>query len=300
MADADGGQERKEFHVSVPVRQKPFFLRGSGALDWGMQNRLARIFSPKSGRTVMLAFDHGYFMGPTSGLERIDLAILPLVEHVDVLMCTRGALRTTIPAEVTRPVALRVSAGTSILKELSDERVGVAIDDAVRLDAAAMAVQVFVGGPHERETLENLTKTIDAGLRVGIPTLGVTAVGRDLVRDARYLGLATRIIAELGAHYVKTYYCAEGFADVVAGCPVPIVIAGGKKIPERDALEMCYRAINDGALGVDMGRNIFCADDPVAMVRAVRAVVHDNQKPAKAMAMYEELKGGKGRARGKK
>jgi putative autoinducer-2 (AI-2) aldolase len=296
MADADASQEKKDFQPRVPMTSKPFFLRGSGSLDWGMQNRLARIFSPKTGRTVMLAFDHGYFMGPTSGLERIDLAILPLMPYVDVLMCTRGVLRTCIPAETVKPVALRVSAGTSILKELSDEIIGVQIEDALRLDVAAMALQVFVGGPHERETLANLTKTIDAGLRYGLPTLGVTAVGREMVRDARYLGLATRIIAELGAHYVKTYYCEEGFEDVVAGCPVPIVIAGGKKIPEPEALAMCYKAIDQGALGVDMGRNIFCAEDPVAMVQAVRAVVHDGLKPDKAYDMYKALKKSEPRA----
>jgi len=293
MADADSTQEKKDFRPETAMERRAFFLRGSGALDWGMQNRLSRIFSPRTGRTVMLAFDHGYFMGPTSGLERIDLVIPPLIPHVDVLMCTRGALRACITPEVTKPVALRVSAGTSILKELSDEIIGVQIEDALRLDAAAMAVQVFIGGPHERETLSNLTRTIDAGLRYGLPTLGVTAVGREMVRDARYLGLATRIIAELGAHYVKTYYCEDGFEDVVAGCPVPIVIAGGKKIPEADALEMCYKAVDQGALGVDMGRNIFCAEDPVAMVQAVRAVVHDGLKPDKALDMYKSLRRGK-------
>ena len=292
MADVEGKREKKDFGLGIPIqRPDAAYLRGSGSLDWGLKNRLNRIFNPKTGRTAMLAFDHGYFMGPTSGLERIDLSILPLIPYVDVLMCTRGALRTCIPPETTKPVALRVSAGPSILKELSHEVVGVAIEDAVRLDAAAMAVQVFIGGPFETESVRNLTQVIDAGLRYGIPTLGVTAVGKDLVRDARYLGLATRIIAELGAHFVKTYYCAEGFDEVVAGCPVPIVIAGGKKLPELEALAMCRNAIDQGALGVDMGRNIFLAEDPVAMAQAVRAVVHENESADKAYDLYRTLKG---------
>jgi putative autoinducer-2 (AI-2) aldolase len=259
-----------------------------------MKDRLARIFNPASGRTVMLAFDHGYIMGPTSGLERIDLTILPLVPHTDVLMCTRGVLRACIPPDSGKPVALRCSAGATILKELSDELVGVAIEDAVRCNASAMAVQVYIGGPFEHKTIGNLVRVIDAGNACGIPTLAVTAVGRELTRDARYLGLATRVCAELGAHFVKTYFCAEGFERVTAACPIPIVIAGGKKIPELDALTMAYRAIDQGALGVDMGRNIFQADDPVAMIRAVRAVVHDLEKPDKALELYETLKRQKG------
>jgi putative autoinducer-2 (AI-2) aldolase len=255
-----------------------------------MKNRLSRIFNPTTGRTVMLAFDHGYIMGPTSGLERMDLDMPPLAAHVDVLMCTRGALRTCIPPEITKPVVLRVSAGATILKELSQEHVGVDIEDAIRLDAAALAVQVYVGGPYEHLTLANLTKVIDAGNRYGIPTLGVTAVGREITRDSRYLGLATRVLAELGAHYIKTYYCETGFDEVIAGCPVPIVIAGGKKLPEFEALSMCYKAIDQGALGVDMGRNIFCAENPIAMVHAVRSVVHNLEKPEKAYQQYLDMK----------
>lgn len=285
-------EETKAFRPDLPAPSRAFHVKGSADLDWGMKNRLSRIFSPVSGKTVMLAFDHGYIMGPTSGLERIDLSIVPLIEHVDVLMCTRGVLRSCIPPESTKPVSLRVSAGASILKDLSHELIGVDIEDAVRLDAAAMAVQVYIGGEHEHETLGNLVKVIDAGNRYGIPTLGVTAVGREMARDARYLGLATRLIAELGAHFIKTYYCEPGFEDVTAGCPVPIVIAGGKKLPELETLAMCRKAIDQGAAGVDMGRNIFQSEAPVAMAKAVGAVVHQGLPPADAYDLYQTLKAG--------
>jgi putative autoinducer-2 (AI-2) aldolase len=303
MPEADGSaKEQKDFGVGIPQKQTPaFYLRGSEGLDWGMKTRLARIFSPKSGRTVMLAFDHGYLYGPTTGVERMDLTILPLIPYVDVLMCTRGALRACVPPDTLKPVCLRASGGASILKEMSYELLSVDIEDAIRLDAAAITCQVYIGGEREHETLRNLSQLINNGMRYGIPTLGVTAVGREMARDSRYLGLATRIIAEYGAHFVKTYYCAEKFEEVVAGCPIPIVMAGGKKLPELDALKMCASAIQQGALGVDMGRNIFQADDPVAMAQAVRAVVHDNEKPEKALDLYETLKNeSKGKAKRKK
>jgi len=284
-------KEQKFFGVGIPQKEIPvFYLRGTEGQDWGVKSRLARIFNPKSGRTVMLAFDHGYLYGPTTGLERMDLAIVPLVPYVDVLMCTRGALRQCIPPDNGKPVCLRMSGGASILKDMSHELLSVAVEDAIRLDAAAVTCQVYVGGEKEHETLGNLSQLINEGLRHGIPTLGVTAVGREMVRDSRYLGLATRLIAEYGAHFVKTYYCAEHFDEVVAGCPIPIVIAGGKKLPELDALKMCYNAIQQGALGVDMGRNIFQAEDPIAMVQAVRAVVHNGEKPEKALDLYNTLK----------
>jgi len=286
MADLDGAGESREFRPEVPQASEPFALKGAQHYDWGMQNRLARIFSPASGRTVMLAFDHGYFQGPTTGLERIDLSIVPLVRHADTLMLTRGALRTMIPPQLAPAIVLRASGGPSILKELSNERIALDIEDALRLNAAALAVQVFVGGEHETQSIHNLTRLVDAGNRFGVPILAVTAVGRELVRDARYLRLATRICAELGAHYVKTYYCAEGFETVTAACPVPIVIAGGKKLPELDALRMAHDAIRRGALGVDMGRNIFQSERPEAMIRAVRAVVHDGAEPEAAREIY--------------
>jgi 3-hydroxy-5-phosphonooxypentane-2,4-dione thiolase len=282
--------ETKQFHADVPQRNDAFFLKGAGAYDWGMQHRLARIFRPASGHTVMLAIDHGYFQGPTTGLERIDLNILPLVPLADALMLTRGVLRSVVPPAIQQGVVVRASGGPSILKELSNEQLAMDVDDVVRLGASAMAVQVFIGGEFETQTVHNMTRLVDEGYRRGIPVLGVTAVGKELVRDARYLGLATRICAELGAQVVKTYYCEEGFEKVTAGCPVPIVMAGGKKLPELDALTMAWRAIDAGASGVDMGRNIFQSDSPTAMLQAVRKVVHENMPPREALELYQALR----------
>ncbi len=290
MPDADDIPERKNFYIDVPQTCNAFALKGSNALDWGMKNRLARIFSPDDCRTVMLAVDHGYFQGPTTGLERIDITICPLVPFADALMITRGALRSSIPPEMSKPVVLRSSGGQSILKELSHERIAVDIEDAVRVNASALAVQVYIGGVHEHESIGNLVEIVNAGNRHGIPTMAVTGVGKELVRDAKYLGLATRICAELGANFVKTYYCDKGFAAVAAGCPVPLVIAGGKKLAEIDALRMAYRAIDEGAAGVDMGRNIFQCEAPKAMIQAVRAVVHGDETPEKAYDLYLSLK----------
>jgi putative autoinducer-2 (AI-2) aldolase len=293
MPDIDGTNETKQtkqYYTDVPQISKPFFLKGSNSLDWGMKNRLGKIFNPVSGRTVMLAIDHGYFQGPTTGLERIDVNILPMEPYADTLMLTRGVLRSIVPPDTQKSIVLRVSGGTSILKELSNEDLAVDIEDAVRLNVSAMAVQVFIGGEHERESIINMTKMVDMGTRYGIPTLAVTAVGKEMVRNAKYFRLATRICAELGAHYIKTYYVPEEFETVTASCPVPIVIAGGKKIPEPDALKMAYRSIQQGAAGVDMGRNIFQADSPIAMIQAVRAVVHDNETPENAFELYNTLK----------
>jgi len=290
MADKDDIREGKEFGIGVPQLNKPFYVKGAGALDWGMQNRLARIFNAASGRTVMLAFDHGYFQGPTTGLERMDLSIVPLIPHADVLMCTRGALRQVIPPSATNALVLRCSGGQSILTELSRETIAVDIEDAVRLNAAAITTQIYIGAEYEHQSIKNLIQLIDTGNRVGIPTMAVTGVGADMKRDARYFGLATRIAAELGAHYVKSYFVEEGFERVCAGCPVPIVIAGGKKLPELDALTMAYKSIDQGAAGVDMGRNIFQSEDPVAMIQAVGAVVHKMEKPQQAFQLYQQLK----------
>jgi putative autoinducer-2 (AI-2) aldolase len=290
MPDIEDLKDTKNFHLDVPVKPEPFFLKGANALDWGMQNRLARVFSPVSGRTVMLAIDHGYFQGPTAGLERVDVNILPLLPHATALMCTRGILRTTVPPTFTNGVVLRASGGPSILKELSNEQLAIDVDDASRLDVAAMAVQVFIGGEFETQSVNNMTRLVDLGLRAGIPTLGVTAVGKDMKRDARYFRLATRICAELGAHVVKTYYVDDGFETVTASCPVPIVMAGGKKLPELDALTMAYRAISEGAAGVDMGRNIFQSEAPVPMIQAVGAVVHQLMKPEQAYDLYQTLR----------
>jgi 3-hydroxy-5-phosphonooxypentane-2,4-dione thiolase len=288
MAEAD--QEGARFYPDRAQSAPGFFLKGSHQLDWGMKNRLARVFSPASGRTVMLAIDHGYFQGPTTGLERIDLGIVPLLPYCDALFCTRGILRSVIPAETTKPMVLRASGGPSILKELSDEQIAMDMEDAMRLNAAGVGIQVFIGGEFETRSIHNMTKLVDAGLRYGVPVMGVTAVGTNMVRDAKYFRLACRIIAELGAHYVKTYYVADGFETVTASCPVPIVMAGGKKLPELDALSMAYNAIQEGAAGVDMGRNIFQSDAPKAMISAVHAVVHKNAKPAEAFEIYKALK----------
>ena len=282
-------RDDKNFHEDIPAPDHGFFLKGSGAYDWGMKNRLARIFRPDTGRTVMLAIDHGYFQGPTTGLERVDLSIVPIAQHADALMLTRGILRSTIPATYRGGVVMRASGGPSILKELSNERVAVDMEDAARMDVHAVAVQVFVGGEHETQSIENLTRLVDAGYRFGIPVLGVTAVGKELTRDARYLGLATRICAELGAQVVKTYYVEEGFEKVTAGCPVPIVMAGGKKLPELEALEMARRAVQEGAAGVDMGRNIFQSESPAAMIQAVAKVVHEDARPEDAYELFREL-----------
>ena len=289
MPEADDSKKAEHYHIDLPQKAEPFFLKGSEALDWGMKNRLAQIFSPASGRTVMLAIDHGYFQGPTSGLERVDVDILPLVPYADSLMLTRGILRTVIPPTAPKSIVLRVSGGTSILKELSNEGIAVDIEESVRLNVCAMAVQVFIGGEHEKESILNMTKTVDAGNRLGIPTLAVTAVGKEMKRDARYFRLATRICAELGAHIIKTYYIEDGFETVTASCPVPIVMAGGKKIAELDALTMAYEACQEGAAGVDMGRNIFQSEHPIAMIQAVRAVVHHSEIPDKAFALFQDL-----------
>jgi putative autoinducer-2 (AI-2) aldolase len=286
MADNDSCTEGDRYSTAVPPYAEPYPLKGSGGLDWGMQSRLARIFRPATSRTVMLAIDHGYFQGPTTGLERVDLSIVPLLGYADALMATRGMVRSTIPPASGTPIVLRASGGPSILKELSDEQVAVSMEDAARINAAAVAVQVFVGGQYETQSVHNMTRLVDESQRYGIPVLAVTAVGKELTRDARYLRLATRICAELGAHVVKTYYCAEGFDTVTAACPVPVVMAGGKKLPELDALAMAYRAIEEGAAGVDMGRNIFQCHDPVAMIRAVSAVVHESVKPQTAYDQY--------------
>src|SRR6266700_727174 len=289
MPEAD--KEGERYYADQPQAAPGFFLKGAHQLDWGMKNRLARTFNPASGRTVMLAIDHGYFQGPTTGLERIDLSILPLLPQCDALFGTRGVLRSMVPADSQKPMVLRASGGPSILREeLSDEQIAMDMDDAVRLNAAGVGIQVFIGGEFETRSIHNMTKLIDAGLRVGMPVMGVTAVGTNMVRDARYFRLACRIIAELGAQYVKTYYVDDGFETVTSSCPVPIVMAGGKKLSELEALTMAHNAVQQGASGVDMGRNIFQSDAPKAMIQAVHAVVHQNMKPAHALDLFQSLK----------
>jgi len=260
-------------------------------MDWGMQNRFNSVFNAESGKTIFYAVDHGYFMGPTTGLGDMRKAIHPIVDYADALMLTRGALRTAVDTNLRKPIILRVSSGTSILNEdLLHEGISVSMEEAIRLNAAMVAFSVMIGTESsERDTVLGLSQVIDEAERYGIPTLAVTAVGRGLNRDARYLSLATRMAGELGARMVKTYYC-EDFEKVVATSLVPVVIAGGKKIPEKDALTMAYRAMQAGAAGVDMGRNIFQSEDPVAMMQAVGSIVHKGATVDEAYELFLELK----------
>lgn len=286
----EGFREASNFGLGQAADTAAFHVKGASSLGWGMKDRLSRIFNPATGRTVMLAFDHGFIMGPTSGLERIDLNIVPLVQYADCLMCTRGILQTSIPANMNKPVCLRSDAGSTILTELN-RNVLIDVEDVIRLNASAMAVMFSAGdGDQEAVTAANLARAADLGNRYGIPVMGVTAVGKQMARDARYFALASRVCAENGASIVKTYYC-EGFEKIAASCPVPVVIAGGKKLPEKEALELCYNAVSDGAAGVDMGRNVFQSDAPAAMIQAVHAVVHDGLTGAQGYEMYCDLKG---------
>ena len=262
-------------------------------MDWGLKNRLARIISPTSGKTVMLAVDHGYFLGPTSGLEDPRKTVAPLLPYADSLMLTRGVLRQCVDPGSSVPIVLRVSGGNSILdEELSNEDLTVSTEEAIRLNVSAVTLSIYVGGAHQHRTLVNLAKLVDEGQRYGIPVLAVTAVGKEMTRDERYLSLACRIAAELGAHFVKTYHCAD-FDKLVKKCPIPVVIAGGKKIPEMEALQLSANAIADGAVGVDMGRNIFQSDCPVAMMKAVRSIVHEGFSAKRAYELYVALKNDK-------
>ena len=262
MADLDGLKVSKDYHVDVPfANQTGFFLKGSNSLDWGMKSHLSRIFNPKSGNTVMFAFDHGYFM---------------------------GALRTCVPPELVKSVALRVTSGSSMLQEdLSHEVVAVDIEDAVRMNADCMAVQTFIGAGGQLSSIDNLSRVINAGIRYSVPTMGVCAVGKDMARTDRFFKLATRIIAEMGVQIVKSYDC-ENFEEVAAACPVPIVVAGGKKLPEKEALELAYGVMQKGAHGVDMGRNIFQSAHPVAMAKAVSKIVHDGYTVKEAWELFQE------------
>ncbi|MFC2142992.1 3-hydroxy-5-phosphonooxypentane-2,4-dione thiolase [Candidatus Aenigmatarchaeota archaeon] len=263
--------------------------RGVNYMHWGMKNRLSRFLKPKTGKTVMLAVDHGYFQGPTTGLRKFSESINPLLPYADCLFITRGMLRNCIPAENDVPIFLRISGGPSILGDLSNEDITTSMDEAIRLNAVGVGMSIFVGAKNEDRTISNLGRLVNEAENHGMPVLAITAVGRDMARDARYLGLATRMAVELGAHVVKTYYC-DNFEKVVEGCPVPIVIAGGKKLPEEEALKMARDAIDAGASGVDMGRNIFQSESPVAMIQAVRAVVQENRSAEEAYEIFKNKK----------
>jgi putative autoinducer-2 (AI-2) aldolase len=258
-------------------------------MDWGLKNRIAKIINPQNNRALMLAVDHGYFLGPTEKLENPKKTIAPLLKYCDSLMLTRGVQRTSVNPNTSVPMVLRVSGGSSIIGEdLSQEQITVTLKEAIRLNASAVAMSMFVGSKYENQTIVNLGKLVSEAEEYGIPVLAVTAVGKDLGKDARYLSLACRIAAEQGAHIVKTYYC-DNFKKVVEACPVPIIVAGGKKIPERDAMQLTYNAINAGAVGVDMGRNIWQSDNPVPMIRAVRSIVHGNATVDQAFKLYTQL-----------
>ena len=276
MADKDGLKIAKNYSVDVEfANQGSFYVKGANNLDWGMKKHLSNIFSPKSGNTVMFAFDHGYFMGATAGLERLDLVIPELLPHVDCLMGTRGALRSSVAPDNGKAIALRVTSGSSMLNDdLSHEVVAVDIEDAIRMNADCMAVQTFIGAEGQRSSIDNLSRVVNAGMRYSIPTMGVVAVGKDMERTDRFFKLATRIVAEMGVQIIKTYYC-DKFEEIVAACPVPIVVAGGKKLPEREALTLAYRSIQGGARGLDMGRNIFQSENGPQMAEAISKIVHE-------------------------
>ena len=276
MADKDGLKIAKNYSVDVEfANQGSFYVKGANNLDWGMKKHLSNIFSPKSGNTVMFAFDHGYFMGATAGLERLDLVIPELLPHVDCLMGTRGALRSSVAPDNGKAIALRVTSGSSMLNDdLSHEVVAVGIEDAIRMNADCMAVQTFIGAEGQLSSIDNLSRVVNAGMRYSIPTMGVVAVGKDMERTDRFFKLATRIVAEMGVQIIKTYYC-EKFEEIVAACPVPIVVAGGKKLPEREALTLAYRSIQGGARGLDMGRNIFQSENGPQMAEAISKIVHE-------------------------
>jgi len=289
MADIDGLKVAKDYQTDVPfANQGNFHVKGANNLDWGMKKHLSNIFSPTSGNTVMFAFDHGYFMGSTAGLERLDIVVPNLLPNIDVLMGTRGALRTCIPPECRKAIALRTTSGSSMINEdLSFEINAVDIEDAIRMNADCMAVQTFIGAKGQLSSIDNLSKTINAGLRYSIPTMGVVAVGKDMERTSRFFKLATRIVAEMGANIIKTYYC-EDFEEVVAACPVPIVVAGGKKLPEDEALTLAYKSISGGAHGLDMGRNIFQSLHPVEMSAAIAKIVHEGFTDKEAWEFFQD------------
>ena len=261
-------------------------------MDWGLKNRLSQVIQP-DGRCFFLPIDHGYFQGPTRRLERPGETIAPLLPHADALFVTRGVLRACVDPQSSVPIILRISGCTSMVgKDLAHEAITTSIQEVIRVNASAVGLSVFVGSDYEHETLLNLAQVVNECSDYGIPVMAVTAVGRELERrDARYLGLACRICAELGASVVKTYWCEEDFDKVVNGCPVPVVMAGGPKCEtEREVFDFVYDGIQKGAIGINLGRNVWQHDYPVAMMRALRAIVHDNAAPEQAQEVFDEVK----------
>ncbi|MCL2763696.1 MAG: 3-hydroxy-5-phosphonooxypentane-2,4-dione thiolase [Treponema sp.] len=296
MAEKKGVKVEKNYQTDVPFKTNGnFHVKGAANLDWGMKKRLANIFSPRGGNTLMFAFDHGSFMGSVSGLERLDILIPQLIDHFDVLMAARGALRTCVKPNFRKGIVLRVSAGASMLNEdLSREIISVNIEEAIRINADCMAVQVFIGARGQLLSINNLSSVINEGSKYSIPTLGVIDLGKDTEHSSQYFKLATRIVAELGANIVKTYYC-DDFDEVVAACPVPVIVAERNKLDEKDALSMAYKSIQSGACGLDMGSNIFQCSNPVAMADAVGKIVHNKYSDAQAWEYFCDKikKGGK-------
>lgn len=263
-------------------------------MEWGMANRLAQLIQP-DGHALFLPVDHGYFQGPTRKLEEPRKTIEPLLPYADALFITRGVLRSSVDPGNSKPIILRVSGGTSVVgKDLANEGITTSMEEAIRLNASAVGISVFVGSDYEKESLLNLAKLVDEGERYGIPVMAVTAVGKELEkRDARYLALACRIAAELGARVVKTYWC-EGFEKVIGGCPVPVVMAGGPQVDtEFEVFEFVHDGIKKGSIGVNLGRNVWQNDFPIAMIKAIRAVVHQKATPEEAQKIYDSEKGSK-------
>ena len=260
-------------------------------MDWGIQNRLNRLIQ-KDGKALFLPIDHGYFQGPTSKLEKPGETIKPLFQYADAIMITRGVLRNCIDPAIEKPVILRVSGGNSVVgDDLSNEGQITSITEILRLNASAVSMSIYVGGKYEHQTLMNFAHLVDQCEDYGIPVMAVTAVGREIEkRTARYLGLCSRIAAELGARVVKTYYCEEGFEKVVNGCPVPVVIAGGPKVSSQlEVFEFVYDGLQKGAIGVNLGRNIWQTQNPVASIRSIRAIIHDNYTAKEALDLFNKL-----------
>jgi putative autoinducer-2 (AI-2) aldolase len=266
---------------------KSFFLKGTDHMGWGIKNRMSRIFNPKTGRTVMLAFDHGSILDTTAGFDRLDLSIQPLIHIADSIMCTRGIVRTVLSPSTRKPVCLRFSAASTVLSELNNDTV-LDIEDAIRLNASALGVTVALGDKYEAKTIRNLVVAADGGYKYDIPVIGITSINKQ-DSDAAYYAMVARVCAENGANIVKTYYTEKNFSRIINKCPVPIIVAGGKKMPEQKFLEFCYRAIAEGATGIDVGRNVFQASSPVAMIKAVSSIVHDSLLPEDAFQLYREL-----------
>ena len=279
--------ENEDFALNDFFDDQKFFLKGIDNMGWGIKNRLSRIFNPKTGRTVMLAFDHGSVMESTIGMDRLDTSVLPLIHFADSLMCTRGAVRSIIPPTTRKPVCLRFSAGSTELSELNNDCV-INIEDAIRLNASAIGITVALGDKHEAKMIENLVTAVDNGCKYDIPVMAVTSISNQKC-DADYLAMVARVCAENGVGIVKTYYTEKNFSRIIKKCPVPVIVAGGIKVTEQKILEFCYRAINDGAAGIDVGRNVFQSSSPVAMIKAISAIVHDSLIPEDAYQLFREL-----------